>query len=62
MKKRFFIAFIGVLAVAGILAGIKTLQINKMVDQAAGAHHRSDLLKRLVVNGQMHKLSGNASA
>jgi len=38
MKKRFFIAFIGVLAVAGILAGIKTLQINKMVAQSAGAH------------------------
>jgi membrane fusion protein (multidrug efflux system) len=38
MKKRFFIALIGVLVVAGILAGIKTLQINKMVDQSAGAH------------------------
>jgi membrane fusion protein (multidrug efflux system) len=36
MKKRIFIAFIGVLVVAGILAGIKAMQINKMVAKSAG--------------------------
>jgi membrane fusion protein (multidrug efflux system) len=36
MKKRIFIAFIGVLVIAGLLAGIKALQINKMVAKSAG--------------------------
>jgi len=35
MKKRIFIALIGVLVVAGTLAGIKALQISRMVDQSA---------------------------
>lgn len=33
MKKRIAFAILGVLIVAGILAGIKTLQIGKMIDQ-----------------------------
>jgi len=37
MKKRIFIALLGVLIVAGGLAGIKALQINKMIDQASQA-------------------------
>lgn len=37
MKKRIFIAFIGVLIVAGALAGIKALQITKMMDQASAS-------------------------
>lgn len=36
MKKSVLIALLGVLVVIGVLAGIKTLQINKMIDQAAG--------------------------
>lgn len=35
MKKRIFIAFLGVLVIAGALAGIKALQINKMVAKSA---------------------------
>lgn len=33
MKKRIALAILGVLIVAGLLAGIKTLQIGKMIDQ-----------------------------
>lgn len=36
MKKRIFIGLILVLVIAGSLAGIKTLQIRKMIDQSAG--------------------------
>ena len=35
MKKKIFLALIGVLVVAGLLAGIKALQISRMVDQSA---------------------------
>jgi membrane fusion protein (multidrug efflux system) len=35
MKKRVFIAVLGVLVLAGILGGIKALQINKMIAQTA---------------------------
>jgi membrane fusion protein (multidrug efflux system) len=35
MKKKIFFALIGVLVVAGLLAGIKALQISRMVDQSA---------------------------
>jgi membrane fusion protein (multidrug efflux system) len=33
MKKRIFFAVIGLLVLAGILGGIKTLQIRRMIDQ-----------------------------
>ncbi len=36
MKKPIFIALLLVLVIAGSLAGIKTLQIRKMIDQSAG--------------------------
>ena len=35
MKKRIFIALIGVLVLGGALAGIKYLQIDKMIAQSA---------------------------
>ena len=38
MKKRVFIALLGVLVLAGILGGVKALQINKMIAQTA--HHQ----------------------
>ncbi len=35
MKKRVFVAILGVLIVAGVLGGVKALQINKMIAQSA---------------------------
>lgn len=35
MKKKIFIALLGALVIAGVLAGVKYLQINKMMEQSA---------------------------
>ena len=40
MKKKIFLALIGVLVIAGILAGIKALQISRMVDQSHSSARR----------------------
>ena len=33
MKKKIFFALIGLLVIVGVIAGIKVLQIRKMIDQ-----------------------------